>query len=261
MNRKRILHALPGALLAWGMLAPAAQAAGQERTVRQTKVAVKAVQRADGSVVDRLDMAARKLPVRPEEWPQRMADPTRNGTACKDPKAFAEWLDATTEPRFMTALATMAMDPNTYPKALGQLFDPATAHNWSEFTDPVLYLKWMGAGMDPQFYQALFNRLTDSGKLGRWAASPASPEVQALIRAMADPGVYGKWMAQAVDSRTYAPLAQAANPLLPTIWMGGMAQGVSRALSPSSDQQDWHKLPAADAKTNPWLAGSAGYRY
>lgn len=261
MTGNRILLTLSGGALTCVLAASAAQAAGPERSARQARMTVKTVQQADGSVVARLDLPARKPSAGPEDWLKRMTDPTRNGAACKDPKAFAEWLDATTEPRFMTALASMAMDPGAYPKALGQLFDPATAHNWSELTDPVLYLRWMGAGLDPKFYQALFNRLADPGKLGRWAASPASPEMQALLRAMADPGTYGKWMVQALDTRTYAPLAQAANPALPAAWMGGMAQGVSRAMSAPSEAQDWLKLPAADPQANPWLAGSAGYRY
>ena len=164
--------------LACGLAASAVQAAGPERGVKPARVTVKTVPQPDGSVIARLDLPGRTPPASPEEWLQRMADPTRNGAACKDPKVFAEWLDATTEPRFMSALASMAMDPSVYPKALGQLFDPATAHNWSEFVDPVLYLKWMGAGLDPKFYQALFNRLAEPGKWGRWAASPALAETQ-----------------------------------------------------------------------------------
>ncbi len=241
-------------VLAWGGAASPALAAGKAES---RKMAVKNVRQTDGSVVQRLALPARKGGAAPEDWLQRMADPARNGLACKDPMAFQEWMDAVTEPRFMTALASMAMEPGAYPKALGQLFNPATAHNWTEFTDPVLYLRWMGAGLDPKFYAALFNRLANPDKLGRWAASPASPELQALVLSALNPGAYGTRMAQAVDSRTYAPMFQAANPALPAAWAGEIAKGVERAANP----QEWLKLETPDPKANPWLAGVAGYRY
>lgn len=228
----------------------------------RTKPVVKVVRQADGSVMERLVLPAAKGPNAPDEWLQRMTDPTRNGLACKDPQAFQEWADSVTEPRFMTALASMALEPGTYPQALNRLFDPATAHNWSEFTDPALYLRWMGAGLSPQFYAALFNRLTHPDKLGRWAVAPDSPEVRALLASMFDPNVYGKWMRQAVDSRSYAPLAQAANPATSAAWIGGLAQGVAKsALSEPVKTRDWLTLETPDPLTNPWLAYGKGYRY
>lgn len=226
------------------------------------KQAVKVVRQADGSVMDRLVMPVSKGPAAPEEWLQRMVDPTRNGLACKDPQAFQEWADSVTEPRFMTALASMALEPGTYPQALNRLFDPATAHNWSEFTDPALYLRWMGAGLSPQFYAALFNRLTHPDKLGRWAVAPDSPEVRALLASMLDPNQYGKWLRQAVNSRSYAPLGQAANPAMSAAWIGGLAQGVAKAALPEPGKsRDWLTLETSDSLTNPWLANGKGYRY
>jgi hypothetical protein len=237
-----------------------AHAAGKAdgRLETRVKPAVKTVRQADGSVMERLVLPASKGPAASEEWLQRMTDPTRNGLACKDPQAFQEWMDSVTEPRFMTALASMALEPGVYPQALSRLFDPATAHNWAELTDPELYLRWMGAGMSPQFYAALFNRLTHPDKLGRWAAVPDSPEVRALLASLFDPNMYGKWLRQAVDSRSYAPLSQAANPALPAAWMGGLAQGVSKAITTPSKAQDWL---TPDPQANPWLVNGKSYRY
>src|SRR3989339_1558312 len=89
---------------------------GSETTM-PVKHNILAVVRSDGSVVDRLAIpnsatsyAARMqagIPGSPEAWLARMLDPTRNGLAAKNPALFAEWLDAVTEPRFMTALATV----------------------------------------------------------------------------------------------------------------------------------------------------------
>lgn len=151
------------------------------------KRSIQAVTRADGSVVDRLTLptsaksASAKsissqagLPASPEAWLARMMDPTKNGLAVKNPELFAEWLDAVTEPRFMTALASVAIAPGTYTNTLGKAVDPATVRNWAEFADPQIGLRWMAAGFDPHFYQAIFNRLTDSGKLRRWGLYPAS---------------------------------------------------------------------------------------
>ncbi len=151
-----------------------------------------------------------------------MMDPTRNGLAAKHPALFAEWLDAVTEPRFMTALATVAMAPDTYSKTLGKAVDPATVHNWAEFADPQIYLRWMAAGFDPGFYQALFNRMTDSGKLRRWGLFPTS----------------------------FANVSLANNPSGPADSDKAVPSG-----------QEWLQLPAREPKANPWLLNGMNYRY
>lgn len=157
------------------------------------KLSIQVVTRADGSVIDRLTLpgsakpgsskSASKqggIPASPEAWLARMMDPTKNGLAVKNPELFAEWLDAVTEPRFMTALASVAIAPEAYTNTLGKMVDPATVHNWVEFADPQIGLRWMAAGLDPRFYQAIFKRLTDSGKLRRWGLYPASLENASL---------------------------------------------------------------------------------
>ncbi len=142
------------------------------------------VVRPDGRVVDRLaefnsaksivseDQQA--VPATPEAWLSRMLDPTRNGLVAKHPELLAEWLDAITEPRFMTALASVAMSPDAYANTLGKMVDPATVRNWSELADPQIMLRWMMVGSDPAFYKAIYDRMTDSGKLRRWGIDPVS---------------------------------------------------------------------------------------
>lgn len=118
--------------------------------------------------------AAADWPTAAEAWLARMQAATRDGLVLKHPEALVEWLDAVSEPRFMTALATVVLDPATDPVALGQAIDPAAALNWSEFTDPALYLRWMAAGGDTGFYGALFYRLANPEKLRRWTDYPAA---------------------------------------------------------------------------------------
>lgn len=159
---------------------------------KSVKHAVQAVMRPDGWVVDRLvglsPVKASPLakiepqgdrPATPEAWLARMLDPTQNGLVVKHPEYFAEWLDAVSEPRFMTALASVAMKPEAYANTLGKMADPATVRNWAELADPQVYLRWMAVGVDPGFYQSVFNRMTDVEKLRRWGLYPATPSAVA----------------------------------------------------------------------------------
>jgi hypothetical protein len=199
------------------------------------KRSVQSVVLPDGRVVDRLveansakPVAAKNMsklraaPDTPEAWLSRMMDPTKNGLAVKHPELFAEWLDAVTEPRFMTALASVAMSPEAYAKSLGKMADPATAKNWMEFADPQLYFRWMNAGMDPEFYQAIFNRMTDGAKLNRW----------------------GQFFGAQENRQASGSVAQEP---------GG------RQLSPG--REAWLQMPARESNANPWLINSANYRY
>lgn len=140
--------------------------------VRLTKPAVHLVKQKDGSVVERLDLAAlgqRRQTAPAYDWLRQVMDPALNGLSIQQPDAFAEWLDAVTEPRFMTALATLALDPDTMPKTLNQLSDPATARQLAESIDPRRMLGWMTNGMDPKFYVAVFQRMANPNKYLRWA--------------------------------------------------------------------------------------------
>lgn len=188
------------------------------------KRSIQVVTLSDGSVLDRLALptstktapnksASRHvaLPASPEAWLARMMDPTKNGLAAKNPELFAEWLDAVTEPRFMTALASVAMTPDSYSNTLGKAIDPASVRNWAEFADPQIYFRWMAAGLDPRFYQAVFNRMTDSAKLRRWGFYSASTEaanrevspsgVQEWLQMPSREGKANPWLLNSVNYR------------------------------------------------------------
>lgn len=174
---------------------------------------------AAGSIADKAG-----LPGTPEAWLAQMLDARRNGAAFKDPAAFAEWLDAVTEPRFMTALATVAADPATYPKALSDAIDPAAARNWSEFTDPQLYLRWLLASANPTFHQAIVNRMTDPAKMTHWLDALSRPETDAPV----------------LTGLGKAPPATAM------AWFAAMA---SRIGQPASNQE-WLSLPTPSVPTS-----------
>lgn len=222
------------AILAWCSTSHAESSSNLELTP-QGKHGLQKVILADGSVVDRLTLPAaasgsRKagFPATPEAWLARMIDPTKNGLAAKNPELFAEWLDAVTEPRFMTALATVAMRPESYSLSLGKVANPATFRNWAEFADPQVYLRWMSAGIDPRFYQAIFNRMTESGKLRRWGFYQ---EVRSSAASDPDAGLPGQ------------PSGQEGNG------------------KPARAKQEWLQMPARSTQSNPWLSNSVNYRY
>lgn len=132
------------------------------------------------------------LPQTSREWLDRMLDATRHGIAFKDPQAFVEWLDAMTEPQFMTALAAAAQDSNTYHKSLQTFMQPETARNWAEFSNPVLYMRWMLTGSNPDFYKAIIERMADPEKIARWVrygsgGGPLAPTLFSIPGKTSDP--------------------------------------------------------------------------
>ena len=200
---------------------------------KPAKRQVSIVRQENGGIVERLELPVPpgaadqdRIPATPEEWLARMIDPSRNGLVLKQPKYLAAWLDAVTEPRFMTALASVARDTATYPNTLNRLLDPATARHWVEFIDPEIFMRWVAAGMDPRLYQAVFQHMFDPSKHLRWATYTANAG-----------GHEGNEAALARQSDARAVDAAPASA------------GV------------WWQLPARESGANPWLVNSRGYRY
>ncbi len=221
-------------------IGPETELVGPVGVKKPVKLYTQAVVRSDGRVVDRLaEVTAPNtftspsedfpfqagIPNSPEAWLARMLDPSRNGIVAKHPELLAEWLDAISEPRFMTALASVVMTPQTYTNTLGKMTEPATSRNWAEFADPKIMMRWMAVGMDPAFYQAVFLRMTDAGKLRRWAGYPLPSDKAAI----------------SVET--------------------GKAAAVR--ISTTKQGEEWLQLPLPLRETNhnPWLLNSANYRY
>ncbi len=220
--------------VAWGALAE--QGGHQALNKKPARLSVNIVKQKDGSVVERLDMSTLpganregEIPGSPAEWLARMIDPTRNGLVVKHPQLFAEWLDAVTEPRFMTALATVALDPATFPRTLNRLADPATARNLAEFVDPEVFMRWMAAGMDPNLYQAVFQHMFDPRKYLRWATYSANFQSEAVPAREANRGA------------------------------SGVQNSVGDPVTPS--REGWLQLPGREPGFNPWLPAGNHPRY
>lgn len=124
-------------------------------------------------------------------------------------EAFAAWLDVVTEPRFMTALASVALQPGGHPKRLAKAIDPAAVRNWAEFTDPLLCLRRVLAGSDPALQRAIMGNVTDPDKMPRW--------LEAGTRAV-----------------------------FPVNWFNAMAVGLGKVES-ADETAAWKRLPANDA--------------
>ncbi len=217
-------------VLGWSTVVLAGSGIDAAQGRKLAKLSYSVVTQIDGSVVERLDMASlsgpgrdKRIPATPAEWLDRMIDPTRNGLILKEPHLFAEWLDAVTEPQFMTALATIALDPVTYPKTLRRLADPATVRNWAEFVDPDVFMRWVAAGMDPRLYQSVFQHMFDPRKYLRWAYAQSGNS---------------SWRSVEIQ-----PASEAA---------------VTHKLP---EQAQWMQMPVRESRENPWLTNSRSYRY
>lgn len=178
------------------------------------------------------------LPDTPETWLRKMLDAKTNGAAFKDPAAFAEWLDAITEPRFMTALAATASDPATYPKILADAIDPAAARNWAEFTDPQLYLRWMLSSATPSFQQAIVKKMTDPAKFKRWLETASQPGAYTSMMS-AFSAAPTAWLRASGNPASYSPAARLLQPATPLSWLGAMTDEMARHMA----DKDWVRLP------------------
>jgi len=192
----------------------------------------KRIKQKDGSVMIRLAM--------PKEGKGKNAKdishppttvPMLGGVPEKTTPNVREWLEAVTEPRFMTALASVAMEPGVATKALNKPIDPALVRNWAEFIDPNLYMRWIAVGVDSRYSQAILKQTPDS----RTPLHAGLLQINIVV-----PG-----------------FAQAGVPLNPTLWSHAFGDG------PSGQEaaKEWLKLPMPDPKANPWLSSSLNYRY
>jgi hyperosmotically inducible protein len=164
--------------------------------------------------------AAHNIPQTPEQWLERMTDFTRNASAYRDPKVFVPWSNAVTEPGFYTQMGTNMMEPGNWTRMMGSMMDPRSLNNYMQFADPNMYMKWMAASMDPNFYTALATQWADPGKMMRWAMMPMDPKVWSMMMQGMNPGMYMKWMMAPLDPRAMSLAMQPMNPNLYTSWMG-----------------------------------------
>lgn len=201
--------------------------------------------------------AGKQTPQTPEAWLARMTDMTQNMSAYKDPKVFVPWLNAVTEPGFYTAMGNNMMDPANWLTMMNSMTQPGAYTNVAAFADPNVYMKWLAAGMDPNFYTAVLTQLSDPGKLMRWAMSPLDPKVMSMVMNSLNPNMYVKWAMSPLDPRSLQLMMAPANPNLYMSWLGA-------SLNPNSYGSMWSGFMNPATFTAPvanWtapLAGAAG---
>lgn len=196
---------------------------------KPAKLTVKNVRQKDGSVMLRLALPNKTSATKPGHSAATLPHTLAESDPPPPQSKLDQWLDAVTEPRVMSALAAIAVEPSAETKGLMQNVDPTKVRNWTEFVDPELYLRWMAGGPAPRFGQAIHNRTP-----------------------MAQPG----WLAFPIQF----PVPQAFQPgapLKPTVWSHALEEGSGGEAA----VQEWLKLPLPDPKSNPWLKTNQHYRY
>lgn len=205
--------------------------AGEEAGKRAV-VTTQRVRQKDGSVMLRL--ALPKSGKRSAAKPQ-LAMPGHDGRM-QDPLGEREaivqaWLDAVAEPRVMTALAAVAMQPGIPPKNLTTHPDPALVRSGEEFNDPRLYLALRAAGLDFTYGRAILRHAPG------FAEGPVHPFLPIALMV--------------------PEFARAGTPLKPTLWSKAFTEG------PGGHEaaREWLKLPSPDPRANTWLSHNQHYRY
>ncbi len=147
-----------------------------------------------------------------------MTDFTQNMSAFKDPRVFVPWFNAVTEPGFYTTMGNLVMDPAGWLRMMNSMVDPGAYRNVAEFADPNVYMGWLAASMDPNFYNALVAVMTDPGKMMRWAMLPVDPKLWGMMMNSLNPGMYMKWM---MARLIHAPCSSPSPRSTPTCAWGG----------------------------------------
>ncbi|HNQ03252.1 MAG TPA: hypothetical protein PKH69_01435 [Thiobacillaceae bacterium] len=203
---------------------------------------------------------AQPVPQTPEAWLQRMTDFTKNMSAYKDPKVFVPWLNAVTEPGFYTTMGTHMMDPANWLNMMVSMTHPGAYTNMAQWADPNIYMKWLAASLDPNFYTAVLTQLTDPGKLMRWAMSPLDPKLWNMALNTLNPNMYLKWMMSPLDPRVLQLMTAPINPNLYMGWLGASMNPASYGdmwagfMNPANYSVPTFNLPTVPVGTaaTPW---------
>jgi len=199
------------------------------------------------------DQPAKPVPQTAEAWLNRMTDFTQNMSAYKDPKVFVPWFNAVTEPGFYTTMGNLVMDPAGWLRMMNSMVDPGAYRNVAEFADPNVYMRWLAASMDPNFYNALVAVMTDPGKMMRWAMLPVDPKLWGMMLSTLNPGMYMKWMMAPLDPRA---MQLAIAPFNPNVYLGWLGA----AMDPKTYGPMWAGFlnPTLPAVTTPWTTAPYG---
>ena len=163
--------------------------------------------------------AAATTPETHAQWLERMTDFTHNGSAYRDPKVFVPWVNAVTEPGFYTQMGISMMEPGNWYPMMNSMMSPRAMNNYMQFADPAMYVKWMSASMDPNFYTAVMSQVAEPGKMMRWVMVPMDPNTMNMMTQTMNPAMYTKWAMAPMDPHAMQMMMAPANPALYSSWM------------------------------------------
>lgn len=175
-----------------------------------------------------LPAAAAEIPSTPQGWAQRMLVPTQNGLALRDPQAFTQWLGALGNPATALALAGHGVDPNTHARMLAAMAHPATLQNYLQFTDANTALRWLAAGMDPNFYAAALTQGLNPANSLAWLSLPVNPQAWGLGMQMLNPVFYANWIRAPLKPNVQGAMLTPLDAAAPGHWSGAASdpQGI-----------------------------------
>lgn len=197
------------------------------------------------------EVPAHTVPKNAEEWLARMTNFTQNASAYRDPRLFMPWFNAMTEPDMMVSGMKGAMSPGGWLNMANSAANPDAVRNWLWVMDPATYMKWMQAGMDPNFYTAMLTTISDPGKMMRWAMTPMDPKLWNVMLSTLNPNTYVNWGMAGMDPRTWNLMGNMANPALYTGMMGAVV-GPNTLGTAMNPWLSWRPSTPVGA-SNPWV--------
>ena len=177
---------------------------------------IMAAETAEPSEASEASVPVQEAPVSVSPKVLRMADRcsdfTTNGWGFKAPNNFLTWLDMFSDPSIWLEYAQRGLDPQTYVRTANSLLEPAAVRNHLEWTDPLIYSKWLGASATPEFYTQVNATLFDPGRMMRWVMLPLDPRPWNILFGAANPETWAKWLNAPFDPKTQALFNKAADP-------------------------------------------------
>jgi len=115
------------------------------------------------------------MPRTHQEWVAYLSDFTHNAELMSDPKKFVAAMNAISEPGFLAVAMTSVMNPNLYARSMASAMDPRAYGNYARIVDPMTLMSWMQAALDPQFFNAMVQLLSDPNKVMAGCRRPPIP--------------------------------------------------------------------------------------
>lgn len=185
-------------------------------------------------------------------WADRCTDFTVNSWGFKDPKNTIQLIGMFSDPAIFLEFAQRTLNPESYARIAGTLLDPATASNYLEWTDPVIYTRWSAALMDPNFYTQAMQPMLDPATYMRWASASMDPRWWGVgVQAM-NPGTWMNWAMAPLNPKVMAPVMKAADLNNTLKWSQAMADPANyRFLNVLSGALPGQAAPAGTSLFNP----------